>query len=235
MGDIKGDKIGEFNHVLKRQEREGNVNDVNQQIRTSDVDLSSNKRILVELRVMNSTDETTTTQFSARTYSSRTGFTLPREVIRELSLQPGHSVQFVLFERTYKENNPRPVISDDGDVIDRVSAGDGGSGTVDSRLFSESSRKYINKHGGEARLTFKNIRTGKKSTDMSHTNYSDQNPVYFSKLAREETDTEIGDWIEIKPAKQDDRISANPSTEKKIDEIHTMLSDLCEVMLPSQE
>jgi hypothetical protein len=236
MEDIQGDKIGEFNHVLKRQEREGNVNNVNQQIRTSEVHVSSNKRILVELRVMNSSDEITTTQFTAQTYSSRTGFTIPREVIRELSLQPGHSLKFILFEVFKKDAQTNFVISDNDEILDRAPANNGGEEKVDTRLFSESARKYLDEHGGEARLRFRNIRTGEESVTLSHTRYtSDTNPIYFSKKARKQTGTQIGDLIEIEAVDQSSIEPSALSTDEKLDEIHTMLSDLCEVMLPSNE
>lgn len=232
----KGKKIGELSYVLKRQESDGNVNNVNQQVRINDVDIPQKTPIVVKIDIHNNPEDNGTT-FEAKSYSGRCGFSIPRDVIRELDLYPGHSVRLVIFERKVSKGNGEFDISDNANVIDRVSANNGGRNSVGSRLYSQKAQEYINKNGGEAKLKFRDVRTGNEAVGISHTDYESRkhkHTINFPSQVREEIDVEIGDLIEIIVPGEATDSDNKPSQDERIDEIHSMVSEMYDSYLENK-
>jgi len=235
MGEL-GELIGEKRVVLRRSNGSYNGNNVQQQIRISDLDVGEKQDIIVQLHTSGRDSKDVEVEFEASVHKGGRTFAIPTDVIEDNDLHPGETVVVRLYECSIAfEDGWGDEFVDSKNVIDRVTANKDGQNTsgVDNRLSSESAVEYIEGLDGEAKMMFRNARTEKEGVGETHTNYQGHgNELYFPNKVRKHIDASPGDTIElIAPEDADtdvgDTLAETPVPEE-VQEIHEMVTELYE-------
>ena len=101
LPDDFGDKVGSIEWTLGRSEKSNNDTNVSQQINCSDIDgVESNSEYGVRMSPRGGNEQPFVDPvfYTVRTYQDRARFTVPFEYIKQCNLEPGHTVQFTLYE-----------------------------------------------------------------------------------------------------------------------------------------
>jgi hypothetical protein len=158
---------------------------------------------------------------------------IPKETIETTEMiEPGRTVNIKIFPNPKWDPND---FSDSSGVIARVETAKGKyDGTPDCRMYSAKVSKYLNSSKSN-KLKFRNVRTNESAIAESHADYSSgENAFFFPIDAREKVSASPNDLIEIIEVEETEPISEGKDVERLIREMHSMMMEMYNDYLESQ-
>lgn len=230
----RGEKIGTVRQTLGRISDEDNP--TSSYINLSNLDVENKEEYFFEVKSVGSgvnIDGDVT--FVGTIHKDNNSVTLPRDIIEDQDLLPGHTIGVNVFELETVEVNNQKTFQNSGtggvedsnqnSVTDRaeVWADKTSPDGVDSKISSEVIYNAID---GESLVEFTNLRNDKSTKNLTKP-LSRDGDLSFKKNIRSQINAKPNDVIELSVAKGTDGENNENSTEgETLKEIHEMLEEL---------
>jgi len=235
----KGELLGRVKHRLGRAE--SNEHNVSTVVYLTDIDgIEAKKECLFTISVPDVDSITETAEVVSRIHSNGHSFTVPKRVVDDLGLKPGHAVEVKVYEYDRDKSKPSKNSDETGETLDIVNAisDPSMSDGVGSRLWSQDVCEYLGNE--EKELILKNRENGKKTRIVSK-RLSRENRFSFPKSARDAIAVTEDSTIEvISPSENKSEQAAvtdgygSKQNDDRVDEIHEMVSEMYEAYLSNK-
>jgi len=231
MAEIKqpGDKVGSVRHTFGRTDSNPEYA-TQQMVYLASIDgVEKDTEYFVEFKSAgrSNIDYSDQEPFLIKTHSSQCAFNVPRRILNENDILPGHCAFINLYE-VDKVKDEQTDFIDDSSIIGRttVVSNKSNSDNCRSSLRDKKIYKYIG--DGEMNLKLRNVKNGKETYVLTSQNGSGRYEFSFPISKREALDAEPGDLIEVidVDAENDNDSSPGLPRDEKIDAMYEMVSEL---------